>query len=430
MSDIHTWVTLLNAFSPVFYVPSFLIFMKVASAWVICPGRRTITRIYALAEPFHSKAHDAYHRFFREAQWHSQHLWKILAELAVTSICRHSIIVLDLDDTTYHKSGRKVEGAGWWRDAVRSTGTKVVHCFGLNIIVLTLRVNPPWGGEPLGLPINLRIHIKGGPSLLSLAEEMIKETVLWFPERRFEVCGDGFYASLLGVDFTPGVVCTSRMRRDAALYNLPPKKRPHTRGAPKKKGERLPTPERMAGRIRKWDETTVVLRGKEKERYVFSRKVLWYKVSPRKAVLLVICRDPTGKEPDDFFCTTDISQSATHVVESYAGRWSIEDTFKNTKQSLGGQTPQAWKKKGPERVVVLSFCLYSLIWLWYLKTKGTKRTWNIMPWYTQKVTPSFTDALASLRKSLWRQRIISKSENPSVMRKIVLNFIDFVAAAA
>lgn len=122
--------------------------------------------------------------------------------------------------------------------------------------------------------------------------------------------------------------------------------------------------------------------------------------------------------------------SAVHVVESYAGRWSIEDTFKNTKQSLGGQTPQSWKKMGPERTTVMSFFLYSLTWLWYLKTKGTKRTWNIMPWYPQKKAASFTDALASLRRSLWRQRIISKTDNPLVMQKNIVSLIDVVAAAA
>lgn len=430
MNDMHIWETILAAFVPVFNEPSFAIFIKVTSAWVICPGRRTITRIYNLAEPFHAKAHDAYHRFFREADWQSRHLWKILAELLITALCESGVIALDLDDTTYHKTGRKVEGASWWRDAVRSTGTKVVHCFGLNVIVLTLRVKAPWGGEPLGLPVNLRIHLKGGPTLLVLAEEMIRETVAWFPGRCFEICGDGFYATLLGKNFPPEVVCTSRIRRDAALYKKPPKKRPHMRGAPRKKGDRLPTPEGMAKHVKQWESETVLLRGKKKERLVWSRKVLWYKVCPNAEILLVVCRDPAGKEPDDFFCTTDTNKSEVHVVESYAGRWSIEDTFKNTKQSLGGQTPQSWKKKGPERTTVMSFFLYSLIWLWYLQTKGTKRTWNIMPWYPQKKVASFTDALASLRRSIWNQRIISKTDNPSVMQKNIISLIDVVAAAA
>jgi len=162
MTGWGAWQALLAAFMPVFNAPMSGIFLKVAGAWVACPGRRTITRLYALAEPSGERAHDAYHRFFREADWQGRGLWKILATLLVAAFHRAGVIPLDLDDTLYHKSGRKVAGAGWWRDAVRSTGTRVVHGFGLNILVLTLRVEPPWGGEPLGLPVNLRIHQKGG----------------------------------------------------------------------------------------------------------------------------------------------------------------------------------------------------------------------------------------------------------------------------
>jgi hypothetical protein len=266
--------------------------------------------------------------------------------------------------------------------------------------------------------------------LLTLAQEMIRETVSWFPGRYFEVCADGFYATLLGVEFAPDVICTSRMRRDAALYEMPPRKRPHTRGAPRKKGKRLPTPEVMASYRRTWKRETVVLRGKEKKKHVWSRTVLWYKVNPRAPVLLVVCRDPDGKEPDDFFCSTAVDTSAKQIVEIYAGRWSIEDTFKSAKQSLGGETPQSWKKQGPERAATLSFCLYSLVWLWYLQTQGIKRTWKIVPWYPQKQTASFTDALASLRRALWRNRIISTTEKSSVPYKIIATLIDVVAAAA
>lgn len=66
-------------------------------------------------------------------------------------------------------------------------------------------------------------------------------------------------------------------------------------------------------------------------------------------------------EPDDFFCTTDVNQTAPAEVETYAGRWSIEDTFKNTRQSFGAQTPQSRKKEGPERIAHLSFLLYLAI---------------------------------------------------------------------
>jgi hypothetical protein len=44
------------------------------------------------------------------------------------------------------------------------------------------------------------------------------------------------------------------------------------------------------------------------------------------------------------------------------GRWSIEDTFKNTKQSLSSEEPQTWKGQWPERAAVISLWLYSMVW--------------------------------------------------------------------
>ena len=105
---------------------------------------------------------------------------------------------------------------------------------------------------------------------------------------------------------------------------------------------------------------------------VYTQQVLWYRVCPTQPILLVICRDPTGKEPDDFFFTTDIQSTAVQVLEQYGQRWSIEDTFKNTKQHLRGQDPQVWKDPGPERAAAFSFWLYSLVWFWHLCSAARK----------------------------------------------------------
>ncbi len=73
---------------------------------------------------------------------------------------------------------------------------------------------------------------------------------------------------------------------------------------------------------------------------------MWYRVRP-KPILLVISRDPQGKQKDDFFFTTDPDMPPAEVVGSYADRWSIEDTFKNAKQYLGGQEPQTFNPGAP-----------------------------------------------------------------------------------
>jgi len=219
------------------------------------------------------------------------------------------------------------------------------------------------------------------------------------------------------------------MRRDANIYDLLGKKRKKTRGRPRKKGKKLPAPEKMAKRIHNFRLVKTCERGKRRKRLVYTRKVVWYRVS-QKPVLLVISRDPTGKEKDDFFFTTDLSLTAAEVISGFAGRWSIEDTFKNTKQFVGGQEPQTWKRKGPERAAALSLWIYSAIWLWYLQQKSKRRYFFVQPWYPGKSAPSFADALNCLRRVLWRDRIKFMFGKRFVHNKNFEFLIEALASAA
>jgi hypothetical protein len=146
--------------------------------------------------------------------------------------------------------------------------------------------------------------------------------------------------------------------------------------------------------------------------------------------LLIIVRDPTRKQPDDFFFTTDLNAFAADVASLYQGRWSIEDTFRNVKQYLGGEDPQTWKAQGPERAASLAFWIYAAVWEWYIITQGTKTSWPCLPWYQSKSTPSFADALAALRRTLWRRRIFSRCGSQHLTRKMANTLIEALAQAA
>jgi len=402
-NTISTWTNIIQQFFPIFTAPGAKIFARLIEGWVLCTVRRTVTGILPFADPANERAHDAYHRFFPDARWSMAKLWRLLTKTLIQTLCRNGTITLALDDTLFHRSGKKVNGAGWWRDAVRSTQKNVVYAWGLNLVVLTLQIRPPWGGEPLGLPINMRLHRKNQASLMELAVQMINEVRQWLPERLFRVVGDGFYATLAGKTLN-AITIISRIRRDADLYDLPPERRKKKRGRPRKRGKKLSKLEKMAAHIQNWQTVTFRQRGKTVKRLVYTRVVLWYTVS-RNPIMLVVSRDPDGKEKDEFFFTTDVTMDPAEVLGCYADRWAIEDTFKNTKQLLGGQQPQTYKGKGPERAAGLSLLLYSTVWLWYLKQKSRKRYFIIQPWYRQKLTPSFADALSCLRRELWQHRI-------------------------
>jgi len=397
-----TWTDMINQFLFILTTPGAKIFVRLVEGWILCTVRRTITGVLPFADPANEHTHDAYHRFFPDARWSMADVWRILTRMLIAIFCRNGTITLALDDTLFHHSGKKVNGAGYWRDAVRSTKSKTIYAWGLSLVVLTLQIQPPWGGEPLGLPINMRLHRKNQASLIELAERMINEVIQWFPKRLFRVVGDGFYATLAGKELVATII--SRIQCNAEIYDLPVKLRSKGRGRPRKKGKRLLCPKKMAQYVRNWQKVKVRERGKIKTRLVYAREVLWYRVW-QEPILLVISRDPQGKEKDDFFFTTDATMNPSEVIGFFADRWAIEDTFKNTKQFLGGQQPQIWKRQGPERAAALSLWLYSVVWLWYLRQKADKRYFMVQPWNPLKCTPSFTDAIAALRRELWRERI-------------------------
>ena len=217
----NAWDLLLAVFAQAFTQPSFALFDDLVCAWVLCPGRRTVTRMIRVMDPAGRRCHDAYHRFLRAGAWSTVVVWELLVISLVDRLSPEGKLQVDLDDTLFHKTGRKVEGAGIFRDAVRSRAKSVVYALGLNLVVLTLRIRPPWGGEPLGLPINARLYRKRGPSHLDLGEAMIREIANWLPSRSFALACDGAYASLAGRSL-PRTHVTSRIRRDAALYDPPP----------------------------------------------------------------------------------------------------------------------------------------------------------------------------------------------------------------
>jgi hypothetical protein len=98
-----------------------------------------------------------------------------------------------------------------------------------------------------------------------------------------------------------------------------------------------------------WTDAEIDERGRTMARLLWSRDVLWYQVCRHRLVRLVVVRDPTGVQPDDFFVTSAPDADPATVAAGYSGRWSIEVTNRDSKQALGGEDPQSWKGDGPAR---------------------------------------------------------------------------------
>ncbi len=190
-------------------------------AWALVTARRSIVSMVDVMDPSTRGAHDAYHRLVRAGSSSLTACFFALAKLVVALVPDPSRVTLYLDDTLFHRNGPKVEGAGSWRDALRSTRKRVVFARGLNLVVLTVGLQLRLPGMTISIPVNLRLHRKDGPTMLALAAEMSTELAGWFSSTRFVLCGDGAYVTLASNHLERTEV-VSHMRRDAALYEAPP----------------------------------------------------------------------------------------------------------------------------------------------------------------------------------------------------------------
>ncbi len=86
--------------------------------------------------------------------------------------------------------------------------------------------------------------------------ELIRQFAAWFPERKIVVSGDSAYGGKSVLQHLPeNVDLISRVASNAALYEPAPPPRPKQKGAPRKKGDRLPAmAEWAADEAKPWEE--------------------------------------------------------------------------------------------------------------------------------------------------------------------------------
>jgi hypothetical protein len=147
VSILETYDDILRACAPAFLQRrTHRLWTALLAGWVLTVARRTLTGMLPLAEATDGRAHDAYHRLLRAGTWSLTEVFRVLATRLIAALPADAPIPLVADDTLAHHGGPKVAGAGWYRDPVRSTGTTTVHAHGLSLVILAVRVLPPWGG--------------------------------------------------------------------------------------------------------------------------------------------------------------------------------------------------------------------------------------------------------------------------------------------
>jgi hypothetical protein len=407
-----TFLQLVVAMGASMTMPTLTSLVTVVQGWLFA-GRHTLTGVLIAVGEGGTKHFSAYYRLFAYARWSLDTLGLALFGL-LRPLLTSGPVPLTLDDTLARKRGLKVFGAGMHHDPLASSRKYAVTSWGHSWVVLAVRVQVPCiPGRYFSLPVLFRLYLNQKASARwrlahrtrpQLAVELLQVLCTRFPAQRFHVYADSTYGGQSVLAHLPANChLTSRLPLDARLYEPPPERRPGTRGRPRKRGSRLPSPRQMLKQLPARRMTLHLYGRKDKVRWV-EAVARWHEV-PQRPLKVVVVEPLTGGRPVQVFYSTDIRQSAEQVLAEYAGRWSIEESIQGSKSHLGFEQPHAWSRQAVRRTAPLAMLLYSLTVLWFAQQGHTLYKPLHRPWYRHKVRPSFADMLATLRFACLRAAI-------------------------
>jgi DDE superfamily endonuclease len=416
-------IAVLRPLTPMFSCPVWCHVQLLLVGAVLCQGPRTITAVLRVMGLGQEKRFEKYHRVLNRARWSGLQGAKILLGLLVPLVPASWPLLVGVDDTIERRKGRKIAAKGCYRDAVRSTETHIVTCFGLKWIAMLLLVPFPWSRRPWAMPFLTvlapseqanRQAGKRHKTTVDWTIQMVKVVSRWLRKRPWVLLGDGGYACvrLAWACVDHQVTLISRLRLDARLSAFPQPTPPGKRGPKPTKGARLPTLHALVNdEEQAWDEVEVPWYGGEGKRVrLCSGVCLWHTPGeppiPLRWVLVV---DPDGLLRPEAFFSTACDLAPAKIVAWFVRRWNVEVTFEEGRRHLGVETQRQWSAKAITRSTPALLGLFSLVCVMASRlTAGMTLGGRSTAWY-QKEEATFSDVLAFVRRAIWAGKYFNKS---------------------
>jgi hypothetical protein len=145
----------------------------------------------------------------------------VLADLIVAHLVpAGAALTVAIDDTLFHRAGRKAHAASWCHDG-SAKGPRKIAC-GEQLGHRRTRRHPAMH-DPPGMPARAAPPVEpNGATKLVLARQLIDTLAGRWPDRRIHVVADAAYAASELAGLPARVSATSRLRRNAVLYDLAP----------------------------------------------------------------------------------------------------------------------------------------------------------------------------------------------------------------
>jgi len=394
-------------------------------------GRRTVStwiRAAGVSDDF-----VAYYYFLATLGRKANSIATRLVVLLLRTLPLPDRLLFVLDDTPTKRYGPKVEGADIHHNPTPGPADQK-YLYGHIWVTLALAIRHPlWGA--IGLPLRGLLYVRQR-TLASIPRcrgwtfhtklELAARLVEWIAPlaknagKTPGVAADGFYAKrpFLKPAIAAGVVVVSRLRKDAALYDLPPqprKGRRRGRGRPRKYGKNRISLAKRAAAKGGWQTIECVQYGRLVTK---TYKTFLATYRPAGGVIrVVLVKEEYGWHP---FFSTDPNSSVREILETFADRATIEQDFHDVKEVWGAgqqQVRNIWTNVG---VYHVNLWMHTLVELWAWSRSRTALTdRSESPWDDASRRPSHADRRNSLREHILRHEFSVIAASQRLPRKIL-----------
>jgi hypothetical protein len=399
-------------------------------------GRRTVTswlRAAGVSDDFRS-----FYYFLQSVglRWFDMgsRVLMLVNEQALDELSR---VLLVIDDSPTKRYGPHVEGAGTHHDPTPGA-TSHPFCYGHVWVTLAVAVRHPcWG--TIGLPIWSWLYVRQCDiaqlaesynwtfrTKLEQAADLVEQAaaVLKQAGKQVWAVADGAYTKRPFVKrvMAAGVTLVGRLRKDAALRDLPPKEKKRRRGRKRKYGLNRISLAKRAAHPRGWEDVECVQYGRTVIKTV--KTFLATHTTFGGAVRVVIVKEKNG--PEFFYCT-DTSASVAEILEAYADRSAIEQVFHDVKEVWGSAQQQVRNLWTNIAVWHLNLWLHTLVELWAWNRPAHELVHRRdSPWDDAQRRPSHADRRKSLQATCLENefsRAVPGGRLPRKMRDLLTRLL-------
>lgn len=443
-------VSWLAVFRPCFTAPVWNHILVLVAGAVLAPGKRTVTqalRVMGLAD---QPGFGRYHEALNRARWESRAVSRRLLHHLLAVLWPVGEVVIAIDDTIERRWGGKIKARAIYRDPVRSTKGHFVKTSGLRWLSLAVMLPVPFAHRRWALPFLTVLapsahwseaQGRRHKTLTDRARQAILQSKRWLPDRRVVVVADSSFAALELIAAVRRHVCLiTRLRLDASLFEPAPERQPGQRGRPRLKGKQRPKLSAvLADPTTVWSQITLAdwYGGQSRALEYVSNTAVWYSSGqPPAPIRWILVRDPSGERDPQAFLCTDLDLEPTAILSRFVFRWRIETTFQEVREHLGVETQRQWSDLAILRTTPALLGLYSLVAIWahgLMGAPGTAVRPHPAAWY-HKSQPTFSDAIAAVRRVLWLPPDFSMSrprtEGVVIPAGLLKRFVETLCLAA